>query len=99
MHTLPEPNEVPDIYCDQFSMAMSAYGIALTFSRTPSSPNLMQPGASDPQAIVRMSLEHMKVMAMVLRKNLKQYELETLGDPIRVPRAILGQLNLSEDEW
>ena len=46
-----------------------------------------------------MSLEHAKIMSMLLRKQLKQYELETLGDPINIPRGILKQLNISLDEW
>lgn len=91
---------VPDIYCDQFSVAQSAYGLTLTFSLTPSTPSAIpgqQPAA--PQAVVRMSLEHAKVMVMLLRRQLKQYELEHLGDPIKVPAAVLQQLNLSDENW
>jgi len=99
MHTVPQPDGVPDIYCDQFSLAMTPYGIAITFSRSPSSPSPMQPVPGEPQAVVRMSLEHLKVLTMLLRRNLRQYELEQLGDTIRVPRAILSQMSLSEEDW
>ena len=92
--------EVPDVYCDQFNLALSTYGIAFTFLLTPSTPSPV-PGQAQatPQVVVRMSLEHAKVLAMMLRRNLKQYELEALGDPIRIPQAILNQLHLSEADW
>ena len=93
-------SEVPDIYCDQFTVAHSPYGVAFTFSLSPSTPSAV-PGQvhAEPKVIVRMSLEHAKVMAMMMRRNLKQYELEHLGEPIRIPRATLQQLNLSEADW
>jgi hypothetical protein len=96
---MADPESAPDIYADQFNMAVSPYGVALTFMLTPSNPTPIQVPTGDPKAVVRMSLEHAKVMAMVLRRSIKQYELETLGDPVRVPRAILAQLKLSEDDW
>jgi hypothetical protein len=36
---------------------------------------------------------------MLLRRQLKQYELESLGDPINLPIPVLDQLKLSRDEW
>ena len=96
---VPE-HEVPDVYSDQFSMAQTPYGITFIFSLTPSNPSAL-PGVAqtEPKAIVRMSLEHAKVMAMMIRRNLQQYELEHLGDPIRVPPKILADLRLDQDEW
>ena len=94
-----EEQDVLDTYCDQFGMAQSPYGVTFTFSLSPATP---VPGKTqgEPQVIVRMSLEHAKVLAMVVRKNLKQYELEHIGDPIRVPKEVLRQLNLAEEsDW
>jgi hypothetical protein len=90
---------VPDIYCDQFTVALSPYGVALTFSLTSNAPHPAQLQAGQPQVVVRMSLEHLKNMVMTLRKGLKQYELEYLGDTIKIPRAVLQQQNLTEEEW
>jgi hypothetical protein len=91
----------PDVFCDVFSMAQSAYGVAFTFSLSPSTPSLPGPGQANPQpqVIVRMSLESAKVLAMMLRKNLKQYELEHLGDPVKLPQPLLAELKLSEGDW
>lgn len=95
-----ESGNVPDFYADQFTMAQSAYGIAFSFNLSPSTPGPMpRQQQSTPQVVVRMSLEHAKIMAMMVRKNLKQYELEHLGDAIKLPRHVLQQMNLSEDDW
>lgn len=95
------PNEdVPDLYTDAFTLAQSPYGVALTFLKTPTlMPGIPGQLQNEPVAVVRMSLEHAKVMAMLLRKQLKQYELENLGDPINIPRAVLQQMNISLEEW
>lgn len=95
---VPENPEVPDVYTDQLGIAQSPYGVCITFSLSPRTPVPGQQQAT-PQAIVRMSLEHAKIMTMILRKRLKQYELEDLGDPIRIPSQVMRQLGLSNDDW
>jgi len=92
--------DVPDVYCDQFSFTTSPYGVALTFGLTPNiAPSVPGTVPAQPQVVVRMSLEHAKSMAMLIRKNLKQYELEILGDPIRIPDKVLQGMNLSQSDW
>ena len=92
------PSDFPDIYSDQFQLSQGPYGVAMVFMRSPSQPTPNQQ-LGDIQGVVRMSLEHAKIMIMVMRKQLKQYELEHLGDSIKVPRNILDQMKLSEDDW
>jgi len=89
--------DVPDIYCDQFTMAHNPYGVIVTFGLTSNMPNAQSMPV--PQVVVRMSLEHAKVMAMVIRKTLKQYELEHLGDPIKIPQALAQQLHFADGDW
>ncbi|MDP2935774.1 MAG: hypothetical protein Q8O86_04720 [Dehalococcoidia bacterium] len=92
--------QVPDVYADQFTLGLSAYGVALTFSLNPSTPSpIPSQQHAEPQAVIRMSLEHAKVMIMLLKKNLKQFELEHLGDPIKLPKRLLQELNLDEADW
>lgn len=91
--------EIPDVYCDQFSLAQSTYGIAFTFALSQTNPPTVGPPTPQPQVIVRMSLEHAKVMAMMVRRHLKQYELEHLGDPIRLPKDVLAGMKLSDADW
>lgn len=89
----------PDLYIDQFSMSQTPYGVALMFALSPSLPSPTGQNVGDPQVTVRMSIEHAKIMAMMIRKNLKQYELEHLGDSIKVPQQVLLQLKLSDTDW
>ena len=50
-------------------------------------------------ATVRMSLEHAKVMAIILRKQLKQFE-EQLGAEIPLPLQVYQQLGVSpKEDW
>lgn len=93
------PDGVPDVYADQVSLAQSPFGLTITFSRTVSNPSPSRPGDGEPQVTVRMSLEHAKALAMILRRNLKQYELETLGDSIPLPQVVLQQLRLTAADW
>jgi hypothetical protein len=97
---MPE-SEVPDVYVDQMTLAQSQYGLAITFALSPSTPPAIAATAQgQPQVVVRMSLEHAKIMVMMLRKHLKQYELEHLGDTIKLPDAALQGMNLSESaDW
>jgi hypothetical protein len=45
-----------------------------------------------------MSLEHMKVMAMLLKRQLKAYE-EQAASPINIPRQVYNGLGLSQEDW
>lgn len=89
----------PDVYVDQFTVAMTPYGLALNFSLSSSMPNPAGMNAPTPQVVVRMSLEHAKSMTMLLRRSLKQYELEQIGDPIRLPKEVMRQMNLTDADW
>ena len=74
-----------EFYVDQFRMNIAPFGGAMTFglSDPHPSPGQIQP----PQDIVRvrMSLEHMKIMAMLMKRQIKAYEEQT-GLPINIPR-------------
>jgi hypothetical protein len=96
---MSEKPEVPDVYTDQMTLAQTPYGLAITFSLSPSTPPAIPTGQSEQQVVVRMSLEHAKVMAMILRKQLKQYELEHLGEKITIPGIVYQQMGLSDSDW
>jgi hypothetical protein len=89
--------EIPEFYVDQFRMNLNPYGAAITFGLASPNPTTGQAQVND-TFLVRMSLEHMKVMAMILKKNLKAYE-EQLQAPINLPRQILNQMGLSNEDW
>jgi hypothetical protein len=88
-----------DIYSDQFGLNVGAYGTVLNFFV--SSPIPAAPGNAPPAerlATVRMSLEHLKVMAFVIRRQIIQYEQQT-GVNIQVPSELLNGLRISREDW
>ena len=88
-----------DLYSDSFQLNTSPYGVTLNFMLSPSSPPA--PGKT-PQpetlATIRMSLEHLKLMTFVLRRQIMQYEQQT-GVNIQVPTQLLNSMRISPDDW
>ena len=83
------------VYSDGVQIAVSPFTVALMFTVNPPS----QPGTQAPIKVstVRMSVEHAKVLAIILRKQIKQYE-EQLGQPVALPNQIYQQLGISKSE-
>ncbi len=88
----------PDVYSDQFRINTTPYGASLIFAKTLLDQPAGQPGRTEDQVVVRMSLEHLKVMTMLLRKNLKGYE-ERTRTPVELPFDLLNSLGLSKEDW
>ena len=92
-------NEFADVYSDKFQLNISPYGATLNFSLSDSTPP--SPGTApkmERKATVRVSLEHLKVMAFVLVRQVKQYENQT-GTSVQVPTQILNSINISPEDW
>lgn len=88
-----------DVYCDQFQVTTGPYGCTLNFML--SSPSPPPPGTlpqTERMATVRMSLEHLKVMTFILRRQLMQHERQT-GTRIPVPIEVLNGLGISPEDW
>ena len=93
---MPEPI---DAYCDQFNLLMGPFGCALIFSAT--RPVLVKPDvrvAGDTVATLRMSIEHLKAMAFLLQRNLREYQKQTQIQ-IPLPEAVLSDLKITPQEW
>ncbi len=88
-----------DVYADQFQLNTAIYGATLNF--LVSSPTPPAPGAM-PQierlATIRMSLEHLKVMAFILRKQVLQHEQQT-GTTIQIAAQALNGLQIGPEDW
>jgi hypothetical protein len=91
-------DDVPDVYSDQFRVNTTPYGATLAFAKTQADTPAGQAPRSKDQVIVRMSLEHLKVMIMVLKKNLRGYEQRT-GITVELPFDMLNQMGLSKEDW
>lgn len=93
-------DETPDIYCDGVQMGMTPFDMMIWLLQRP--PGVGSPGAEvKPNHVgtIRMSLEHAKVFAIMLRKNLKQYEDQT-GGKIPMHPDLAKNLGISkEEDW
>jgi hypothetical protein len=92
------PDEAPDIYCDGVQMGLTAYDVMIELQRRPA--GLPTPAEAKPVRVgtIRMSLEHAKVFAIILRKNLKGYEDVT--GPIPMHPDLLKLLGISKaEDW
>ena len=96
---MPDANDVPDIYADQMQISVGTFGVSITFGLSePHPPIGGPPSAATPQARVRLSLHHAKVIAMLLRKNLKSFE-EATGTDIQIPQRVYASLGIAEEDW
>jgi hypothetical protein len=89
---------VPDIYCDGVQMVATPFDIMIELQRRPA--GLPMTNESKPVRVgtVRMSLEHAKVFAIMLRKNLKAYEDQTGKIPMHPNLA--RELGISsQEDW
>lgn len=89
--------QVPDFYAENVQVGMSPFGVILSFGTQPPG----QTGSLPPNrvCVMRMSLEHAKVMAMILKKQLKVFE-ENLGSEIPLHPQLWQQMGLSrQEDW
>lgn len=93
---MPEPF---DEYIDQLMLAISPYGVALTFKRSSGKP--VAPGSvplSEDVGTIRMSLEHMKVMTFLLKRHLDESQAQ-MGIDIPLPIRLMNELRIAPEDW
>lgn len=86
-----------DLYIDGFRITTNPYGVNIVISSSNPDPPTDGTISKTDLAIVRMSLEHAKVMTMVLRQVLKKREREIA--PIVLPGNLLNQLGIAQGDW
>lgn len=92
-------SESIDVYIDQFQINTGPFGCTLNFSVT--APTPPAPGAvpqSEHLATVRTSLEHLKVMAFIMRRQVLQHESKA-GVRIEVPIEVLNAIGIGSEDW
>ncbi len=88
-----------DAYADQFQLATGPYGATLSFQVSPPTPPA--PGAAvNPERIatIRTSLEHLKVMAFILYRQILEHERQS-GTTIPIPSNVLNDLRVGPEDW
>lgn len=88
--------EIPEFYCDGIEINLTMpWTVALTFSLKSTEPDRKP----RPVAIIRMSPEHAKVTAMLLKRQLKKYEEES-SSIINLPAELYSKLGLVPfEDW
>ncbi len=90
-----QPEDPEPVYSDGLSVGCAPFTVALMFtiSNSPNRGNLPPRSVAD----IRMSPEHAKVMAIILRKQLKDFEAQ-MGRPIQVHPGVMQSLGISPTE-
>ena len=90
--------DVPDVYTDGVSLNIGPFGCALTFAMSPPVAQAAPGVLAQPVGTVRMSLEHLKVMAFLIRRQLRDYERQS-GVEVAIPADVLNQLRIGREDW
>jgi hypothetical protein len=93
--------DIPDFYVDRMRLTVTVFGVNITFGL--GNPH---PEEGNPEDVLdvmenvrlRMSLEHAKLMAILLRKQIKSYE-EKNESIVALPKSILEALKLTDNDW
>lgn len=87
--------QVPELYCDGAQVGLSPFTAILMLTMQPAGQTGQMPLIK--VANVRMSLEHAKVLAIVLKKQIKSFESST-GVEVQLPMQVYQQLGISKQE-
>jgi hypothetical protein len=92
------PEQPVDVYADQLQATFGPFGTTLNFGASLAIQTAGGIPQGQPVATVRMSLEHLKVMVFLLRRQLLEYERES-GIRITIPMDVLNQLRVGKEDW
>ena len=87
-----------DAFSDQFTVTLGPFGASLTFSVNVPHPEPTAPKAPERVATIRMSVEHLKVMAVIIVRQVKKMEADS-GVSFQVPTKLLAQLGVGFEDW
>ena len=91
-------DETFDIYSDSFLVSLNAWGASLTFHLTDPHPSPDVAREPVPLGTIRMSIEHLKVLAYMLRQYVISHEDFNDVD-YDVPDTVLSQIGISRADW
>jgi DNA-binding transcriptional regulator/RsmH inhibitor MraZ len=85
---------VPEYYGDVLYLRNTAWGFALTLTASPPKDGLEEHDV----CVVRLSHETAKTLSMMIRKQLKQYEMD-MKVTITIPQDVMNKLGLTKEDW
>lgn len=90
--------ETFDLYTDAFTISITPFGANLSFAVREPHPSSSAPPQIRQLGTIRMSVEHLKTLLWICRKQVRQVEGQ-MGVSAQVPMPILNQLGVPPDEW
>jgi len=87
-----------DLFVDQFTITITPFGANLSFGVREPHPTPSKAPQAENLGTIRMSVEHLKTMIMIIRRQVMKVE-EELGVKAEVPREILRQLQIAPEDW
>lgn len=92
--------DIPDFYTDRMRLTVTVFGVNISFGLGNPHPEDNNEGVLDVLELVRvrMSLEHAKIMTMILRKQIKVYEQSNQTE-VAIPKQVLEALGLKDETW
>jgi len=85
---------LPEYYGETYYIRTNPWGVSITFAVAPPKDDV----DGHDVCIVRLSHEAAKVLAMIIRKQLKNYEKDN-NTLIAIPSEIMKPLDLSPSGW
>ena len=87
-----------DEFTDQFTITLTPFGANLSFGVREPHPSTGKVPQSVHLGTLRMSVEHLKTMVMIIRRQVMAVEAET-GVKAEVAPQILAQLQVPPEDW
>ena len=87
-----------DVYCDSFTVTVTAWGANLTFQLREAHPEATSIKQPERLGTVRMSNEHLKAITFILRRQVIQYEQQQ-GVRCDLPVQVLSQMGIAPEDW
>ena len=92
--------DAPDVYADQFQVSTGPFGCVLNFLLTNREPAARGAIQQHPErvATIRTSLEHLKIVAFILHRQLTTHE-RNAQVRIPIPQIVLNGLQIGREDW
>jgi hypothetical protein len=90
--------KLPEIYSDRMRSTLSIFGATLTFGISEPHPDNSDEETIAERIRIRMSLEHAKLMVMILKRQIKKFE-ENNKISVQIPDEVFEKLKLNKEDW
>lgn len=111
MTKLPEENDkpniehlhfevdIPEYYADRMRSTATLFGLTITFGISEAHPDPQRKSERIKEQVrIRTSLQHAKLMIIIMKKQLQKFEKEN-DITIDIPENALNALDITEKDW